>query len=63
MRRPRPYNDAQQLVDLKRTAEAFRVAMIESGAVNKVSQDTYFKQLRALERALNVENYRIGRSA
>lgn len=46
------------LNDLIKAAEAFRVAMIQSGATVKVSQDRYFDQLRALERALNPMNYR-----
>lgn len=50
--------EKRQLEDLKRTAEAFRVAMIESGAINHVRQDLYFDQLRALESALNLINYR-----
>jgi hypothetical protein len=47
----------RQLTDLRVTAEAFRVAMIESGAIVKVSQDQYIDQLRALERALEPLNY------
>lgn len=61
MRRPSNINQARQFVDLKRAAEAFRVAMIESGAVNHVSQSLYIEQLGALERALNSDNYRIGK--
>jgi hypothetical protein len=53
----------KQRVDLLRTAESFRRAMIESGAVNHVSQDRYIDQLRALERALNTDNYRPRRAA
>lgn len=58
MRPPSPFNEAKQFQDLKRAAEEFRVAMIESGAVNHVPQSDYIEQLRALERALNVDNYR-----
>jgi hypothetical protein len=58
VRRPNLINEVRQLQDLKRAAEAFRVAMIESGAVNHVSRDAYFEQLRALERALNADNYK-----
>ncbi|MCP1852740.1 MULTISPECIES: hypothetical protein [unclassified Bradyrhizobium] len=47
------------MTDLLATAEAFRVAMIESGAVNSVGHDRYFDQLRALERALQPLNYLI----
>jgi hypothetical protein len=49
-----------QLQDLLQAAEAFRRVMIESGAVNHVSQTLYIEQLRALERALNPLNYRVG---
>jgi hypothetical protein len=52
-----PIDKDRQLADLLRTAEAFRVAMIESGAVNHVRQDCYIKQLRALECALQPLNY------
>jgi hypothetical protein len=63
MRRPSMINESKQFTDLKRTAEAFRRAMIESGAVNHVSQDDYIEQLRALEASLNPLNYRIGGAA
>ncbi|EJN11826.1 hypothetical protein PMI42_04840 [Bradyrhizobium sp. YR681] len=53
----RKFHD-QQKYDLLQAAEAFRRAMIESGAVNHVSQDSYIEQLRALERVLNPLNYR-----
>lgn len=52
-----PIDKDRQLTDLLKTAEAFRVAMIDSGAVNKVGQDLYMDQLRALERALSRPNY------
>lgn len=52
-------NANKQLQDLLKTAEAFRRAMIESGAVNHVSQTAYIEQLRALECALNPLNYRM----
>lgn len=45
------------LNDLLKAAEAFRIAMVESGALDKVRQDTYFTQLRSLEAALNPFNY------
>lgn len=54
-----PIDTHKQLQDLLRTAEAFRVAMIESGAVRKVEQNLYFDQLRAIERALRPANYLI----
>jgi hypothetical protein len=38
--------------EIARAAEAFRIAVIESGALNHVRQDTYFTQLRAIETAL-----------
>lgn len=47
----------RQLADLKIAAEAFRVVIIESGAVDHVRQDLYIDQLRALEKALNPVNY------
>lgn len=50
-------NEHKQLEDLKVAAEAFRVAMIQSGAVNHVRQTEYIDQLRALERALQPMNY------
>jgi hypothetical protein len=46
------------LNDLLKAAEAFRIAMVVSGALGKVSQDNYMNQLRALESALNPFNYR-----
>lgn len=52
-----PIDKDRQLADVLRTAEAFRVAMIESGAVNHVRQDRYIEQLRPLERALQPLNY------
>jgi len=63
-----PFGDApavtcsrdRQLADLLVAAEAFRAAMIESGACVKVSQNLYIEQLRALERALSPLNYRGG---
>ena len=47
----------RHLDELREKAEAFRAAMIESGAVHKVSENLYMPQLRALERALNPMNY------
>jgi hypothetical protein len=47
----------QWLNDLIRAAEAFRMAMVGSGALDRTPQDKYFAQLRALERALNPLNY------
>lgn len=52
-----PIDTHKQLQDLLRTAEAFRRAMIVSGAVNHVGQSTYMDQLRALECALQPLNY------
>lgn len=46
------------LNDLLKAAEAFRVAVIYSRALDKVPQDQFIKQLRALETALNPFNYR-----
>lgn len=43
---------AQKIGDLRVAAETFRAAVIESGALNHVSQDKYINQLRALETAL-----------
>lgn len=37
---------------LRVTGEAFRLAMVQSGALNSVPQDDYFTQLRAFETAL-----------
>lgn len=56
---PRPIDKDRQLADILIAAEAFRAAMIESGAVHKVSQDQYEEQLRALERTLQPLNYLI----
>lgn len=54
-----PIDTHKQLQDLLRTAEAFRRAMVVSGAVNHVGQSTYMDELRALESALSPANYRI----
>lgn len=45
------------LKDLRHAADEFRIAMIQSGAVLHVGQDTYYPQLKALECALNPMNY------
>lgn len=46
------------LNDLIKAAEAFRVAVIYSRALDKVPQDQFIDQLRSLESALNPLNYR-----
>lgn len=48
---------ARQLQDLLGTVEAFRAVMIQSGATSVVRQDLYFKEMRALEAALQPANY------
>lgn len=48
----RPEYAADLIERLRDTAEAFRVAMVTSGATTKVPQDQYFDQLRALESAI-----------
>jgi len=50
---------SKQLEDLKRAAEAFRIAMIESGAILHVRPALYTEQLNKLECALNSQNYRL----
>lgn len=40
---------AEEIARLVKAAEAFRIAMIESGATAKVKQNLYFDQLRSLE--------------
>lgn len=54
---PHDIDRDRQLDDLRVTAEAFRIAMIQSGAVNHVHQSEYMDQLRALERSLSPINY------
>lgn len=53
-----PTDKERWLSDLKTKAEAFRVAMVQSGALDKVGQGSYIKELRDLECALNPMNYR-----
>jgi hypothetical protein len=49
----RTLNQALTDIDrLRADADAFRVAVIESGALNSVSQSKYFAQLRTLETTL-----------
>lgn len=52
-----PIDTARQLQDLLRTAEAFRTATIEHGALVKIPQNLYIDELRALEGALQPTNY------
>lgn len=58
-----PIDIDRQLQDLLRTAEAFRAATIQSGALTKVPQNEYIEQLRALECALQPQNYRTAEDA
>lgn len=41
---------------LRSTGETFRCAVVDSGALNHVSQDKYIDQLRAFEGALALHN-------
>lgn len=47
-----PPSERERVVKVMQTAEAFRMAMIETGALNNLHQSKYFVQLRALENAL-----------
>jgi hypothetical protein len=54
---PKQQDQSRWLNDLLRAAEAFRGAMVESGALIRTPQNKYLAQLRALECALNPLNY------